>query len=166
MKPTRILTLIGWAVSATTAGYLLPKLVIANGGATPISPWNIIITLPAIAIVLLLMAIPLIRYRRALAALKKNTSLPRPKRINPFYAVRLVVLSKAVSISGAIFFGWHLGLVWLQLTSPVVPASIWQNALGLLGSLIMLIVAIVVERLCRIVDDLPPIGGNGEMSPA
>ncbi|MEY4437248.1 MAG: hypothetical protein RL100_712, partial [Actinomycetota bacterium] len=71
MKPTKIWTLVGWAVSATTAGYLIPKLIVAGGGPIPVSPWNIIATLPAIGILLLLMAIPLIRYRRALAALKK-----------------------------------------------------------------------------------------------
>lgn len=166
MKPTKIWTLVGWAVSATTAGYLLPKLVVAGGGPIPVSPWNIIFTLPATGIVLFLMAIPLIKYRRALAALKKNTNLPRPKRINPFYAVRLVVLAKAISISGAIFFGWHLGLVWLQVTAPVLPSSTGQNALGLGGSAVMLVLAVIVERLCRVVDDLPPVNGNGEMSAA
>lgn len=166
MKPTKIWTLVGWAVSATTAGYLLPKLIVTGGGAIPVSPWNIIFTLPATGIVLMLMAIPLIKYRRALAALKKNPSLPRPKRMNPFYAVRLVVLAKAISISGAIFFGWHLGLVWLQVTAPVLPASTGQNSLGLIGALVMLVLAIVVERLCRVVDDLPPVKGNGEMSAA
>lgn len=166
MKPTKILTLIGWSVSATTAGYLIPKIIVAGGGPIPVSPWNIIATLPAIGILLLLMAIPLIRYRRALAALKKDPTLARPKRINPFYAVRLVVLSKAISISGALFFGWHLGLVWLQISSPVIPATTGQNASGLAGSAVMLVLAIVVERLCRVVDDLPPSSGNGEMSAA
>jgi hypothetical protein len=166
VKPTKIWTLVGWAVSATTAGYLIPKLIVAGGGPIPVSPWNIIATLPAIGILLLLMAIPLIRYRRALAALKKDTALPRPKRINPFYAVRLVVLSKAIAISGAIFFGWHLGVVWLQITSPIIPTSTGQNALGLVGAALMLVLAVVVERLCRVVDDLPPTSGNSEMSAA
>ena len=170
MKPTKIINLFGWFVPSTTAGYLLPKIVVANGGAIPVSPLNILITMPAIAIVLVAMAIPMFQYRRALAALIKDPSKPNPKRVNPFYAVRLVVLAKAIAISGAIFAGWHIGLVWLQLTSPIVPSTTGQNAFGLLGSTVMLISAIVVERICRITDTGDGGAGgaksNGEASPA
>ncbi|AIC46993.1 DUF3180 domain-containing protein [Rhodoluna lacicola] len=153
MKPTKIMTLIGWAVSATTAGYLLPKLLVNSGGAIPISPWNIIITLPLIGIVLIVVAIPMFKYRKALISRAKDAAKPRPMPMNPFFAVRLVLLAKAISISGAIFSGWHLGVVWLQLTSPVVPSSTLQNVLGLIGALLMTICAIIVERICRIPDD-------------
>ena len=153
MKPTKIMTLVGWAVSATTAGYLLPKLLVNSGGAIPISPWNIIITLPLIGIVLIVVAIPMFKYRKALISRAKDAAKPRPMPMNPFFAVRLVLLAKAISISGAIFSGWHLGVVWLQLTSPVVPSSTLQNVLGLIGALLMTICAIIVERICRIPDD-------------
>lgn len=156
MKPTKVMTLIGWAVSATTAGYLLPKLLVNSGGSIPISPWNIIITLPLIGIVLVLMAIPMFKYRRALLARAKDAAKPRPMPINPFFAVRIVLLAKAISISGAIFSGWHIGVVWLQLTSPVVPSSTVQNAIALIGAVVMTGCAIIVERICRIPDD-----GNG-----
>lgn len=153
MKPTKIMTLLGWAVSATTAGYLLPKFVVNSGGAIPISPLNIIITLPLIGILLLLMAIPMFRYRKASLARVKDSAKPRPMPMNPFYAVRLVLLAKAIAISGAIFAGWHIGVVWLQLTSPIVPSSTWQNAFALLGAILMTACAIIVERICRITDD-------------
>ena len=156
MKPTKFMTLIGWAVSATTAGYLLPKLVVNNGGAIPISPWNIIVTLPLIGVILLLMAIPMFKYRAAINARVKDSNKQRPMPLNPFYAVRLVLLAKAISISGAIFSGWHIGVVWLQLTSPVITAATMQNALALIGSLVMTACAIIVERVCRITD-----AGNG-----
>lgn len=156
MKPTKVMTLVGWAVSATTAGYLLPKLVVNNGGAIPISPWNIIVTLPLIGIILLLMAIPMFKYRAAINARMKDSAKQRPMPLNPFYAVRLVLLAKAIAISGAIFFGWHVGVVWLQLTSPVLTAATMQNVFALIGSLVMTVCAIIVERVCRITDD-----GNG-----
>ena len=153
MKPTKIINLLAFAIPATTAGYLLPQIVMNNGGAIPISPLNIIITLPLIGIVLVLMAIPMFRYRRSLLAKAKDNSLPRSMPINPFYAVRLVLLAKAISISGAIFSGWHLGVVWLQFTSPIIPTSTSQNALALIGAIVMTICAIIVERVCRITDD-------------
>ena len=153
MKPTKFMTLVGWAVSATTAGYLLPKLVVNNGGAVPISPWNIIVTLPLIGIILLAMAIPMLKYRAAISARSKDSKKPRPMPLNPFYAVRLVLLAKAISISGAIFSGWHIGVVWLQLTSPVITEATMQNVLALIGALVMTVCAIIVERVCRITDD-------------
>lgn len=167
MKPTRLVTLLGWAISATTAGYLLPKLIVANGGAVPVSQLNIIITLPAIAIILLLAAIPVFKYNRAL----KKSSGVAIKRVNPFYAVRLVLLAKAVAIAASIFAGWHIGLVWFQATSPVISPAIWQNVAGLVGSLVMLVVGIVVEKACRIKDDSNgSIGGkptsSSEATPA
>ena len=153
MKPTKIMTLVGWAVSATTAGYLLPKFVVNAGGAIPISPLNIIITLPLIGVLLVLMAIPMFKYRKASMARSKDSAKPRPMPMNPFYAVRLVLLAKAIAISGAIFTGWHIGVVWLQLTSPIVPSSTLQNGLALLGAVVMTACAIIVERICRITDD-------------
>lgn len=173
MKPTKIMTLVAWLVSATTAGYLLPQLLIGSGGSIPISPWNIIITLPAIGIVLVLMAIPMFKYRAALRNLRKASAAgnatnfaARPKRLNPFYAVRLVMLAKSIAISGAIFSGWHLGVVWLQLTQPVIPTSTLQNALALIGAALMTVCAIIVERICKITDDITDASSKTVGEPA
>lgn len=169
MKPTSYWSLLAWTVSATTAGYLLPQFVISGGGSMPVSPWNIVITLPAIGAVLIAMAIPMFKYRAALRNIRKISAAggavnmaQRPKRLNPFYAVRLVLLAKSIAISGAIFSGWHLGVVWLQLTSPVIAPTILQNALGLGGAILMTVCAIVVERICKITDDIP--NGNGSIA--
>ena len=153
MKQTQIMTLVAWAISATTAGYLLPQILINNGGSIPISPWSIVITLPLIAIALVVMAIPIYRYRRAILEIAKTKSLTRPKRLNPFYAVRVLLLAKSIAISGSIFTGWHLGVVWLQATSPVIPSSTLQNALALIGSFLMTAIALIVERICKITED-------------
>jgi Protein of unknown function (DUF3180) len=171
MKQTRVLTLLGWAVSAVTAGYLLPKFIVAGGGQTPQAGINIILTLPIIGALLIAFAIPMIRYRAGLARVAKQANAPRPKRINPFYAVRLVTLAKAIAISGAIFFGWYLGVVWLQATAPVITDAIWPNVAAALGALFMTATAVVVERICRIPDsgadqDSAARKGSAEASPA
>lgn len=168
MKPTKIINLIAWLVPATTAGYLLPQFVVNAGGAIPISPINIIITLPLIGILLVLFAIPIFKYRRAMLARAKDATKPRPAPLNPFYAVRVVLLAKAISISGAIFTGWHIGLVWLQLTSPVIPTSTLQNTFALFGAVVMTVCAVVVERVCRVTDDGsgPGLANGGKASKA
>lgn len=153
MKPTKILNLIAWAVLATTAGYLLPQIVVNQGGSIPISPLNIILTLPLIGVILLLMAIPIFKYRKALLARAKSVTAARPLPLNPFFSVRILLLAKSISISGSIFSGWHIGVVWLQLSSPIIPSSIVQNALALLGAILMTICAVLVERVCRVIDD-------------
>lgn len=162
MKQTQIMTLVAWAVSATTAGYLLPLVLINGGGSIPISPWSIVVTLPLIAIVLSILAVPIYRYRRALVEIQKTKSLTRPKRLNPFYAVRVVLLAKSIAISGAIFTGWHLGVVWLQVTSPVIPSSTLQNALALIGSVLMTLVALIVERICKVTQDAAEESPNAQ----
>jgi hypothetical protein len=166
VKPTKVLTLLGWVVPATTAGYLLSKIITSNGGQVPVTPINLLLTLLAISIILAGFALPMVRYRRALAEQQKNSSSPRPKRLNPFYAVRLLMLAKATAISGALFTGWHIGVIWMQLSSPVTTDSIWQNVGALIASITMVIVGLVVERICRIKDDgSEPLGGPTATAP-
>lgn len=153
MKQTKVSTLIGWLFPSATAGYLFAKAVSANGGRVPVTPWNLILTLIAIVVILIAFAVPMIRYRRAVAELIKKPTAPRPKRLNPFYAVRLVVLAKATAISGSLFSGWHAGVIWMQLSSPVTPDSIWQNVAGLVASIAMAIAGVIIERICRIPED-------------
>jgi hypothetical protein len=166
VKPTKVLTLVGWVVPATTAGYLLAKIITTNGGQVPVTPINLLLTLVAISIILAGFSVPMLRYRRALAEQQKNSASPRPKRLNPFYAVRLLILAKATAISGALFTGWHIGVIWLQLSSPVTTDSIWQNAGALIASIAMVILGLVVERICRIKDDgSEPLGGPAATAP-
>jgi hypothetical protein len=153
VKPTKILNLIAWAIPTATAGYLVSKISTSNGGQVPVTPLNLILTLAAISIILVSFAVPMVRYRRALAEQIKNAAAPRPKRLNPFYAVRLLLLAKATALAGGLFTGWHLGVIWMQISSPVTTDSIWQNVFALLASIAMVVVGIIVERICRIKDD-------------
>lgn len=153
MKPTKVLTLLGWVIPAATAGYLFSKYVVASGGQVPVAPLNLILTFLAISVILVIFAAPMFRYRKELAAQRKNSGAPRPKRLNPFYAVRLVVLAKATAIAGALFAGWQIGVIWFQISSPVTPGSVWQNVAALIAAIIMVVLALVIERICRIPED-------------
>lgn len=153
MKPTKVLTLLGWVIPAATAGYLYSRFVVASGGQVPVSPLNLILTFIAISAILAIFAAPMFRYRRELAAQRKSPAAPRPKRLNPFYAVRLVVLAKATAIAGALFAGWQLGVIWFQISAPVTPGSVWQNVAALVTAIIMIVLAVIIERICRITED-------------
>ncbi len=153
MKPTKVLTLLGWVIPSATAGYLYSRFVVASGGQVPVAPLNLILTFLAISVILAIFAAPMFRYRRELLAQRANPAAPRPKRLNPFYAVRLVVLAKATAIAGALFAGWQLGVIWFQISSPVTPGSVWQNVAALVATVIMVVIALVIERICRITED-------------
>ncbi len=175
MKPTSALPLIIWVIAAAIFSGLLGLFRLSHGQSVPVSPINIILTLPAIALVLLALAYPIYRYRKQLldwasmgtAGGSQKSANHRPKRLDPFYAVRVLLLAKASAIAGAIFAGWHIGLVILQLTTPVISPKVWSNIAGLVGSVITVVVGLIVERLCRIPDSgEPEAPATGEVTPA
>jgi len=177
MKPTSALPLVLSAVGTAVGSGLLGLFRLSHGQSVPVSPLNIILTLPAIAVVLLALAYPIYRYRKQLmewassssATGNKSSSGHRPKRLDPFYAVRVLLLAKASSLAGSIFAGWHIGLVLVQLSTPVIPPNVWSNVAGLIGSVVTVVVALVVERLCRIPnsgDSAEADVASGEVTPA
>ena len=131
--------------------FLAVRLLVANGLAVPASPTNLLVTLAAIAVILLALTVPIWRYK---SSLNQYTKGPRPKRVDPFYAVRVLLLSKASAITGSAFVGWHLGAMIAQLSLPVsFTAALVQNSFGLVASLVLTVAAIVSEQICRLPDE-------------
>jgi hypothetical protein len=64
-----------------------------------------------------------------------------------------LALAKATSIAGALFLGAALGLVFMQLGAPVVPDTIALNFVALVESIVLIAVALFIERSCKIKDD-------------
>ncbi len=154
MKPTRILNLIVTAAIAMLSALVLARILIGRGFPLPDFPRSMLITLPTIAVVVAILGIPMFRYRRALKDLAEKKTSARPKRPDSFYAVRVVVLAKAAAMAGALFFGWLLGVIMVQLSTPV---SLWQrsanNLAGVAASLVLIVVSVLVERACRLPED-------------
>lgn len=160
MKPTKIWSLIAATLAAAVITFVIVKMLISNGGSVPVAPNNLLISIPLIALVELAVAIPIFRYRRELA--KFAVSGKRPKRIDPFYAVRILALAKATAISGSLFSGFAVSLVFVQSTLPVLPDSIWANVIVLVESIVLTVVAYLIERACKLPDD----GETGATKPA
>ena len=161
MKSTKLSVLLLISLGTALGGFFLPAMLVGRGFQVPVSPANLLITLTAIAVVLLLLAIPIWRYR---SALNKN-STQRPKRVDPFYAVRVLLLAKASSIAGALFVGWHLGVVIFQLSGVVVvQALIAQSFFGFLASLTLVLAAIITEQICRLPKNSEPDADLGVRS--
>ena len=153
MKPTRVRVLLINAVATVAIAYLVVRLLVGAGLPVPVSGINLILTLPVIGIVDLLLVLPIMRYKKALADYLMGVSKQRPRRPEPFYAVRVLMIAKASSLAGAWFAGWHLGVIIVQLTSHDFNDSVWRETFGAVGSVLLVVAAIIAERACRLPDD-------------
>jgi hypothetical protein len=151
MKPTKIVQVLLIVVLVAVLSFLAVRLLVGNGMPVPASPSNLLVTLAAIAVILLGLSIPIWRYKTLLAKYSKG---PRPKRVDPFYAVRVLLLAKASAITGSGFMGWHLGAIIAQLSLPVgFTAALLQNSFGVVASVALTVAAIVAEQICRLPDE-------------
>ena len=97
----------------------------------------------------------------SVAAASTLNSVKRPNPLNPFYAVRVLLLAKSVAVASAVIAGWHAGLIALQLSTPVVTGTVWNNVLAFIGAIFAMALALAVERICRL-----PNAGKGASSTA
>ena len=144
MKRTRPTSLIGLAVLGLVVGFLGELAASGMGAAVFIPPLTLPITLVAVAIILVAFAVPIRR------AVRGRSS----RRIDPFQAMRIVVLAKACSLSGALLIGAGLGIIAYIVTRDVLPSSnaLVLTALGTAGAIVLLIAGLVAEFFCM----LPP----------
>ena len=142
----KILTILAWVVIGAALGFSASELSEALGFSYPLSPNTLLVTLPFIAIAIYLLSLPILRYRKAL-----EKAWPKPvERPNPFYAVRVLVLARAISLTAAGFLGWHLGgLIWLFTFSNAPSQLVTPTLLAVLGSFLMLLAGYLAEFNCR-----------------
>lgn len=142
-----------WAVVSAVIGFGFSLWAVNNGLEVPISTPTLGVSISVIAIVLLVMVVPIWKYKRNLIKVATTTQsklLP----VNPFYAVRVLLLSKAAAITSAIFLGWHAGVLVKQFTAPVVvPEATTLNISAAIASVFLLVVAFMVEQICKLPND-------------
>jgi len=160
MKATKPIWIVLYLLVGAVAGTLSGVYRVSRGNTLPVSGVGFSFSMLGAGVILALLGVPVFLYRRAmLAAAKAATeqkSVAPVKRLDPFYAVRVLALAKAVAVCAAIIGGWHFALVAMQLTTPVVSLHVWNNALAMGASLTSMVVALAVEQLCKI-----PGGGEG-----
>jgi membrane protein DedA with SNARE-associated domain len=66
MKPTKFLTLLMPTVIAWSFVYVAVRLIVGNGGSIPVATNTVLVTLPAIAVLILVFSWPVLRYSKAL----------------------------------------------------------------------------------------------------
>lgn len=139
---TPILALLAFAVGGAAVGLLLQFIRSARGSAPLVPPASLSLSLLVMAGVLLVLGITL---RRAVTRRSQRA-------VNPFHAVRLLAGARAGQFVGALFGGFGAGLA-LQLLSRSVlpPPETWLPMVLVLGAgVVLLVVGIVAEALCRV----------------
>ncbi|MDN4616372.1 DUF3180 domain-containing protein [Leifsonia sp. F6_8S_P_1B] len=144
MKRTRVTTLLGLAVAGLVVGFLGELTASSLGAAAFLPPITLPITLVAVAVIIVAFAVPI------RLAVRGRSS----RRIDPFQAMRIVVLAKACSLSGALLTGAGVGILVYLLTRDVIPGNgaVLQSALALAGAVVLLTGGLVAEAFCT----LPP----------
>lgn len=159
MRRTRPSVLIILAVLGVAVGWLLETALAATGQPIIVPPATLSVALVGIGAIVLGVGWPI---RQVVRGIRKGP-------IDPFRAMRILVLAKASSLSGALIGGWAVGVLLYLVSRPVLPPD---TALLLVGSsavaaVLLLSSGLVVEHWCRIPpsnDDeaVEPLGARGE----
>lgn len=143
MRRTGPGALILLGVVGIAIGYLLEVALVAAAAATLIPPIALSITLVAIGLIVVVLAIPI---RRAVRSKVKV-------HIDPFRAMRIALLAKACSLAGGLLTGTGIGVVVYVLTRPVMSSgAVWLSVIAALSAVILLAGGLVAESFCT----LPP----------
>jgi hypothetical protein len=144
MKRTRASTIVAFTLGGLVVGYLLDLAIVTAGSKALVPPISLAITLVGVAVIVVALAWPI---RRAVKG--KAT-----KHLDPFRAMRIAVLAKACSLSGALVLGVGLGITLFLITRSVVPSAstIWLALATAIGAGLLLAAGLVAEWCCT----LPP----------
>ena len=156
MKPLRVLGLVIWGVLAIAVGFSYSNWAVSNGLRIPVSSYSLSISLGFICIVLIILVVPIWKYKKSLkkALESKEKYINRSTPVDPFYAVRVLLLAKASALASAMFIGWHIGVLIKQFTSPVVvPEGAVPNVVAGIVSIVLLAVALIVIDICKLPGD-------------
>jgi hypothetical protein len=151
LKPISPLIVVAWVLVSGIVGFGYSTFAVNNGLEVPISGITLALSTALIAVILLGLSVPIWKYKRGIT---KALTTSKPLPVNPFYAVRVLLLSKAAAITGAMLIGWHAGVLVKQFTAPVVVIdATTPNITALVAAVLLLIVGFIVKQVCKLPSD-------------
>ena len=137
----------GFSVVGLVLGLIAAQLSAGFGYAFPTSPTSLPISLLVLAIANYLFSFPIYRNRKQLGRYKEGI---RPERPNPFYAVRVLILARASVLAGALFAGWHVGVIIWLVSFSVAPENLMlTSSFGLVAAVALTIGGLVSQWNCK-----------------
>jgi Protein of unknown function (DUF3180) len=144
MKRTGASTVVALTLLGLVIGFLVDVTAAATGVPIFVPPISLPITLAAIAGLVVVFAWPI----------RQATNGTAKAPVNPFVAMRVAVLAKSSSLSGALLLGAGMGILLYILTRSVLPAvtSVWLAVATVVAAALLLAGGLVAEYFCT----LPP----------
>lgn len=151
MRRTSAALLFGLAVIGAVVGWLLQVGLAAGGAPTFVPPLTSYAVLFVIAVLVLLLGWPVRRSVRGDRHHRGDTGAGR-HRVDPFYAMRVLMLAKASSITGGLGLGFGLALAAYAVSrvGSIATPAFWPSALLGLGALVLMVAGLIAESWCRI----------------
>jgi membrane protease YdiL (CAAX protease family) len=149
VRRTSPLALIALGVVGAVLGFVVESLLVASGRPRFDPPLTLPFALVVIGVLIVLLAVPVRRSTRG------DLDERRRRRIDPFYATRVVVLAKASALSGALLAGAGLGILSWLLTRSVV-AGVGSTVMAVAaaaGAILLMVAGLVAEHLCTVPPD-------------
>ncbi|MET4780360.1 DUF3180 domain-containing protein [Glaciihabitans sp. UYNi722] len=141
MKRTSPVTLILLALLGGVVGAFLEAALASAGRPIIVPPLTLAIALAAIGGIIISLAVPIRRLTRG------KSKGP----IDPFYAMRVLVLAKASALIGALLIGFGIGIGIYLLTRSIVPVNSVGLAIAtIIGSGVLLAAGLIAEHMCTI----------------
>jgi len=147
MKRSGPTPLIALGLLGLVVGFLAEVLAASSGLPIIVPPVSMAASLAVIGIVVVLLAWPI----------HQSTKGTAKRRVDPFVAMRVAVLAKASSFSGALFLGGGIGIILYLLTRSVAPTpdSLWLAVGTAIGAAVLLVGGLVAEHFCTLPPDEP-----------
>jgi len=151
MTRTGPVPLVIAAAIGLVAGFLIDQVLTATAQPTFTPSLMLPVLLVLLSVALVALALPI---RRATAGADGAQGVQR-RRVDPFHAVRIVMLARASSIVGALLTGVGGGLLLFLLTRPVSPSLGSTGAVlaSAAGGVVLVIAGLVAEHLCTLRKD-------------
>lgn len=158
MTRTKPATLIILAILGAGGGILLQSVLAAIGMPKLRPEFTLALTLVAIGVIVVILAVPIRRSTRA----KTRT------RVDPFYATAVVALAKAGCIGGALLAGLGLGLVFelVVRSGGPGPEAYLRVISVLVGGILLVVGGLIAEWFCTVPKSGDDDPGTGPAAPA
>lgn len=142
--------LAAWFVIGVLAGALVSQLTAGFGLAFATTDAFLATSLVVIGLGIYGATYPIFRYRNQVEKASSN----RIKRPDALLSFRLLVLSRAVMLTGLGFVGWHIGqLIWLWIFSIAPTGLVAPTIVGAVASMLMYLGGLGAEYNCRLPKD-------------
>ena len=154
MKRTGPAPLIGLFLIGGVVAYLFELVMQSRGGLIFVPPLTVAVTLAAVAVAVILLAIPI----------RRRVKGKRKEPIDPLYAARVLALAKASSLAGALLGGVGAGILFYLFSRPIAPneAILTNVILHIVSAATLVAAGLIAESLCALPPEDNDEGAVGE----